>query len=448
MDITATKTTFRKYPAYKDSGVEWLGKIPEHWEIGKLGTLLKPVSIKNRPDLPLLSITREEGVIERNVEDDSENHNFIPDDLSGYKMLLKGQFGMNKMKAWQGSYGIAPVTGIVSPAYYVFDFNSSINPRFFHLAIRSKNYVAFFGQASDGVRVGQWDLSKTRMKEIPFFIPPPEEQTAIATFLDEKIAKIDLAITQKEKMISLLKERKQIIIQDLVTGKKVWNAAKNAWTEPVEVRDSGVEWIGEIPEGWEVKRLKFVAKIRYGLGQPPKELKDGLPIIRATNVERGIIVEKGLLFVDPNAIPWDRNPLLKENDIIVVRSGAYTGDSARIPKKWEGAVAGYDMVMSPFRISSKFLSFAMLSNYVLHGQLYLLRMRAAQPHLNAEELGETIIICPTDNDELVIIEYIEAQSAKIDKAIALQERQIEKLKELKATLIDSAVTGKIKVNVQ
>lgn len=208
MEATATKATFQKYSAYKDSGVEWLGKIPEHWEIDKLGTLLKPVSIKNRPDLPLLSITREAGVIERNIEDDSENHNFIPDDLSGYKVLNEGQFGMNKMKAWQGSYGIAPMTGIVSPAYYVFDFNSSINPRFFHLAIRSKNYVAFFGQASDGVRVGQWDLSKTRMKEIPFFIPPLPEQTAIAAFLDDKTAKIDRAIAQKEKMIALLKERK------------------------------------------------------------------------------------------------------------------------------------------------------------------------------------------------------------------------------------------------
>lgn len=187
--MDATQTTFQKYPAYKDSGVEWLGEIPVGWEIGKLGTLLKPTSVKNRPDLPLLSITREEGVIERNLEDDSENHNFIPDDLSGYKLLKEGQFGMNKMKAWQGSYGIAPITGIVSPAYFVFDFNSSINPRFFHLAIRSKNYVAFFGQASDGVRVGQWDLSKTRMKEIPFFVPPLPEQTAIAAFLDDKTAK-------------------------------------------------------------------------------------------------------------------------------------------------------------------------------------------------------------------------------------------------------------------
>ncbi|EOF5284476.1 restriction endonuclease subunit S, partial [Salmonella enterica] len=101
------------------------------------------------------------------MDDKESNHNFIPDDLSGYKKLEKGQFGMNKMKAWQGSYGVSKFTGIVSPAYFIFDFTKAINPEFFNWAIRSKLYVSFFGSASDGVRIGQWDLSKARMKVIP-----------------------------------------------------------------------------------------------------------------------------------------------------------------------------------------------------------------------------------------------------------------------------------------
>ncbi|MEB7132649.1 restriction endonuclease subunit S, partial [Escherichia coli] len=95
----------------KDSGVDWIGKIPAHWDLVKLGSCLSPVSVKNSPELPLLSITREQGVIERDVDDQESNHNFIPDDLSGYKKLEKGQFGMNKMKAWQGSYGVSKFTG-------------------------------------------------------------------------------------------------------------------------------------------------------------------------------------------------------------------------------------------------------------------------------------------------------------------------------------------------
>ena len=203
----------------KDSGVEWIGQVPEHWDVSSLGKMLLPVSEKNKPNLPLLSITRELGVIERDIEDQESNHNFIPDDLSNYKVLKKGQFGMNKMKAWQGSYGVSRFTGIVSPAYYIFDFIKSVNPRFFHWAIRSKIYISFFGSASDGVRIGQWDLSKSRMKSIPFIIPSYTEQVQIADYLDQQAVKIDQAIALKTAHIEKLKEYKNVLINDVVTGK-------------------------------------------------------------------------------------------------------------------------------------------------------------------------------------------------------------------------------------
>lgn len=127
-DTMFVQTT--EYQAYKDSGFSWIGDVPEHWDVTSLGVCLKAYSEKNRSDLPLLSITRELGVIERDIEDQESNHNFIPDDLSGYKVLKKGQFGMNKMKAWQGSYGVSKFTGIVSPAYFIFDFIKDIDPNF------------------------------------------------------------------------------------------------------------------------------------------------------------------------------------------------------------------------------------------------------------------------------------------------------------------------------
>ena len=203
---------------FVDSGVEWIGNIPKHWEISKLGTSLKPISIKNRADLPLLSVTREQGVILRDVEDKESNHNFIPDDLSGYKMVEKGQFAMNKMKAWQGSYGISDYTGIVSPAYFIFELNG-IEPTFFHKAIRSSVYVPFFIKASDGVRIGQWDLSKSRMKEIPFYIPPKDEQFQIVEHIENQTKKIDIAIELQQNYISKLKEYKASLIDSVVTGK-------------------------------------------------------------------------------------------------------------------------------------------------------------------------------------------------------------------------------------
>lgn len=202
----------------KPSGVDWLGDIPAHWNMIKLRQLLHPVSEKNHPELPLLSVVREQGVIVRDVDDMEANHNFIPDDLSGYKVVRKGQFAMNKMKAWQGSYGISDYTGIVSPAYFVFDVDFE-NLEYFHYAIRSKVYVNFFAQASDGIRVGQWDLSIPKMKEIPFIVPPADEQEAIIRYIPQITAQFDEEIERLQRKIELLLEQKNKLISEIVTGR-------------------------------------------------------------------------------------------------------------------------------------------------------------------------------------------------------------------------------------
>lgn len=165
-------------------------EIPSHWVTSCLRKHLKLVSIKDHANETLLSVTREQGVIIRNVESKEENHNYIPSDLSGYKFVQKGQFVVNKMKAWQGSYGVSSFDGIVSPAYYVCNLDF-VNKDFFSQAIRSKAYVPFFTQLSKGIRVDQWDLSTNALKVVPFFIPPLDEQEKIVKFLETKTLKID-----------------------------------------------------------------------------------------------------------------------------------------------------------------------------------------------------------------------------------------------------------------
>ena len=204
--------------ALRDSGVKWLGDIPAHWNTIKLRQILHPVSVKNHPELPLLSVVRERGVIIRDVDDKEANHNYVPDDLSGYKMVKKGQFAMNKMKAWQGSYGVSDYTGIVSPAYFIFDIDFD-NLKYFHYAIRSKVYVNFFAQASDGIRVGQWDLQMDKMKEIPFIVPPADEQIQIVEYIESGLPKYDDAICVLREEIRGLEELKTKLISDVVTGK-------------------------------------------------------------------------------------------------------------------------------------------------------------------------------------------------------------------------------------
>lgn len=204
--------------ALRDSGVKWLGDIPAHWNTIKLRQILHPVSVKNHPELPLLSVVRERGVIIRDVDNKEANHNYVPDDLSGYKMVKKGQFAMNKMKAWQGSYGVSDYTGIVSPAYFIFDIDFD-NLKYFHYAIRSKVYVNFFAQASDGIRVGQWDLQMDKMKEIPFIVPPADEQIQIVEYIESALPKYDDAICVLREEIRGLEELKTKLISDVVTGK-------------------------------------------------------------------------------------------------------------------------------------------------------------------------------------------------------------------------------------
>jgi type I restriction enzyme S subunit len=235
------------YPSMKESGVPW-GEVPQHWHLQKLRHVLRRHTERNRPDLPLLSVVRERGVIIRDIGNADENHNYIPDDLTNYKVVRAGQFAMNKMKAWQGSYGVSPHDGIVSPAYFVFEL-AGVERRFFHTAIRSRAYVPEFARTSDGVRVGQWDLAESRMREIPFAIPPLPEQAGIVRFLDHADRLIRRYIGAKQKLVKLLEEQKQAIIHRAVT---------RGLDPEVRLKPTDVEWLGDMPEHWEVVRLKEV----------------------------------------------------------------------------------------------------------------------------------------------------------------------------------------------
>lgn len=331
--------------------------------------------------------------------------------------------------------GLSSLDGSVSLINIVLK-PRKIEPKFSHHLMKCNAFIEEYYRVGRGIVADLWTTRFEEMKTMNLALPNIEEQRKITEFLDHKTTEIDQAIAIKEQQIALLNERKQIVIQKAVT---------QGLDPNVLMKDSGLNGVGNIPQDWHILKFKYLAKVRYGLGQPPKQLDNGLKIIRATNVERGKIVEKGMLYIDPNDIPWDRNPTLNKDEIIVVRSGAYTGDSAIVTEEYAGCIAGYDMVATPFNCDPKFLSIVLLSHYVLYEQIYLLRIRSAQPHLNAEELNELQIVVPPINQQRLIANYIEQVESDIDQAISLTKRQIEKLKEYKTTLINDAVTGKIKV---
>lgn len=426
------EATYPAHESYKPSGYDWVGDVPAHWAVEKLGTSLRAVSEKNRPDLPLLSITREKGVIERDLDDEESNHNFIPDDLSGYKVLRAGQFGMNKMKAWQGSYGVSQHTGIVSPAYFIFDFTKEIDPDFFNRAIRSKLYVSFFGSASDGVRIGQWDLNKSRMREIPLLVPPLPEQRAIAAFLDDKCAKIDGAVKIKADQIALLRERRQIMIQDAVT---------RGLNPAAPMKDSGIDWIGQIPAHWELARLGTCLTAVTVKNSPH------LPLLSITR-EQGVIERD----VDDqesnhNFIPDDLT------NYKVLRAGQFGMNKM---KAWQGS---YGISQHTGIVSPAYFIFDLIAdfdprffNLAIRTKLYVSYfyqasdgVRIGQWDLSKDRMKQIPFIIPSRAEQAEIVLFADEVSAKIDAGIAIKERQIVALKEYKTSLINAAVTGKIKV---
>jgi type I restriction enzyme S subunit len=435
--MVEAKTKVKRYDTYKNSSVEWLGEIPEHWELGRLASILNPVSSKNHPNETLLSITREKGVIVRNIEDEDSNHNFIPDDLTGYKLLKEGQFGMNKMKAWQGSYGVSSHKGIVSPAYYTFEFTKDIEPRFFHLAIRSKLYVSFFGKASDGVRIGQWDLSKNRMKRIPLAIPPLKEQTKIAEFLDDKATKIEDAITIKKQQINLLKERKQILIHKTVT---------QGLNPNVTLKDSGVEWIGEIPEGWELKKVKHIAKVVLGkmLCNEDKGNYSLKPYLKSKNIQ--------WLNVDINSVDkmWfsqkEMNEYRLEKGDLVLSEGGEVGKTCIWNNELKECYiqnSAHKVTVYKDNISEFYLNLFFVFGKA--GAFDSIVNRVSIGHLTKDKLMNVVVVKPPLSEQKEISTYIKSASQKIEIAISLKQQEIEKLKEYKSSLINSVVTGKVKV---
>ncbi len=430
----------KAYPKYKNIKYKWVAEIPEHWDIPSTRWISKRYS-GGTPDkdkinfwengtIPWLnSGAVNQGTITKPTTHITKDglHKSSAKWIPPYSIVI-ALAGQGKTKG-TAAYTTFKTTCNQSMAAIVFDKDCS---RYMYWWFVSQ-YKNIRGLASDEARDG---LNLEMVGSIPCPRPTLPEQEKIASFLDYKTAQIDQLIEKKKDLIEKFNEKRIALITHAVT---------KGLDENVPMKDSGVEWLGEVPAHWELKRLKFLGMIKYGLGQPPRLSDTGLPLIRATNIESGEINEKDLIFVDPNDVPYDRDPVLKEDDIIIVRSGAYTADSAIIPKQFEGAITGYDMVFRAQGSYAKYVAFCLLSDFVLKNQLYSKRSRAAQPHLNKEELGETLILTPSTDEQEIIATYIKTETRKINKMLNINNRAIEHLKEYRTAIITAAVTGKIDV---
>ena len=432
-------TTLKPYPAYKDSGVPWLGEVPEHWEMRKLRQMLDRVTQRNSPHLPLLSVVREKGVILRDTSCLEENRNFIPDDLSNYKVVRNGQFAMNKMKAWQGSYGVSKYGGIVSPAYFVFDLRA-VDGQFFHTAIRSHAYVPSFTQASDGVRIGQWDLSELRMREIPFAVPSRPEQAAIVRFLDHADRRVKRYILAKQKLIKLLEEQKQAIIHRAVT---------RGLDPNVRLKPSGVEWLGDVPEHWEVTQIRSVAQVVRGGSPRPAGSSlyfNGTAVPWITVGE--ITKTSGMYLLETStrltAAGAERSRMIEAGTLLLTNSGATLGvpKISMIQGCINDGVAAFFKLRS--RVNKEFLCLYW-STQTTHLKAWV--DLGAQPNLNTQIIGGWPVPLPPNEEQEAIVQYIHHEAALLVDTTERAEREISLLREYRTRLIADVVTGKLDVRV-
>jgi type I restriction enzyme S subunit len=430
--------SFPRYPEYKDSGVEWLGEVPAHWALKPLWTLFRRTKRTGYEDEQLLSVYRDYGVVPKASRDD--NNNKPSDDLAPYQLVMPGDLAINKMKAWQGSVAISEHRGIVSPAYFVYESTNSEVPRHLHYLMRSPRYITGYLSLSKGIRVNQWDLEPQYHSRMPIVLPPYAEQSAIATFLDRETAKIDALVAEQEKLIGLLKEKRQAVISHAVT---------KGLDPTVPMKDSGIEWLGEVPAHWDVKRLKFTLD----------DIKAG-PF--GSSLTKDMYVSAGFrVYGQEQVIPNDFSVgdyyigeekykelgqyQISTGDILISCVGTF-GKIAVVPPEIEPGIINPRLMRlrcSP-AVKPEYLA-TVLRSTVVFEQFSLLSRGGTMDVINIGTLSDIVLPVPNAGEQEAIFQFVESESNKLDELNAEAQRAIELLKERRSALISAAVTGKIDV---
>lgn len=419
----------QRYESYKACNATWLSELPAHWGIQPLRTVTSLKSDKNRPDLPVLSVYREYGVILK--ESRNDNHNATSLDTSNYKVVKPGDLVVNKMKAWQGSMGVSVHEGIVSPAYITCTTKSdSVCPLYLHYLLRSALLIGVYNSLSYGVRVGQWDMHYEDFKQIPIPLPPKDEQDRIVAFLDQKTTEIDAAISKKERLIELLGEQKEGLIS---------RAVLLGLRQQVELRKSSIKWLKNIPNSWEE------LPCRYLFREVTRRDRDGTEQKFSVTQRNGLVPTDQMAEHSTQAQSFDEFKLCHAGDLVLNKYKAHLGVF------WAAKVRGIiTNNYTVFRPTEK--SFSPYFELLFHTKWMRDQFASVvygivdgMMPLYTKDFYSVQTLCPPLCEQQEIVSYCDEVTKKIDSAIAQEERAIQLLKELKTTLVASSVTGKAKV---
>lgn len=409
---------------YKDSGIKWIGQIPEDWNIERLKCLFSERNERDCKGRTLLSVSQYFGIRPKSETDLADSH--IAESYDDYKVVYEGDFVMNIMLAWNGSYAVSDYDGMVSPAYCVFKFRKDFCKKYFHYLLRTDGYPSAFKTMSRGVIDSRLRLYPEQFYTFPVIIPSVDEQQRIADYLDKKCAEIDGLIELQEQMIVQLTDYKQSVITEAVT---------KGINPDAQLVPSGIDWIGDVPNDWKVCKLKNAYKLLNGRAYlDPELLENG----------KYRILRVGNLF---SSDKWYYSDMeLEENKYC---------DSGDLLYGWSASIGPY--IWTEERVIYHYHIWKVLfGKNDLHYSYYLLQALtmakqrdmhgSAMQHLTKINMDNSKIVIPPLSEQQAIASYLNSKCSEIDNLIAVKQQKIETLNDYKKSIIFESVTGKKEID--
>ena len=431
--------SFPRYSKYRDSGVEWLGEVPEHWDAKRFKQVFRERDERSTNGVEtLLSVSSYTGVSPRSEIIDEGDYLSRADSLEGYKVCHPNDLVMNIMLAWNRGLAFSNYEGIVSPAYCVFSVVDGSVPGFLNYLVRTDLYTLYFKAFSSGVIDSRLRLYPDDFGSLFCVLPTIQEQQAIVAFLDRETARIDALIAAQRHLIDLLKEKRQAVISHAVTKGLNPNAP---------MKDSGVEWLGEVPEHWDLPKLKRFTEFSGG-GTPSRDKPEfwngDIPWVSPKDMktERITCTEE---FITKEGLSNSTSNLLPTREILMVVRSGILKHTIPVAINDVPVALNQDMKAMSFAEGKCCPEFFLRWIQGLNAQLLLAwsKQGATVESIEHDYLVETIVPLPTIDEQRAIVTFLDYETARIDNLISTAGKAVNFLQERRSALISATVTGKI-----
>ena len=432
----------------KNSGIEWIGEIPDDWEVKRGKELFFEINdrCKNPENYPLLSVSEYYGVAPKSEKIDEGDFITHAETLDGYKICQKGDIVQNIMLAWKRATGMSNYEGLISPAYCIYRPYKSIDSKYYHYLFRTDVYADLFKQYSTGIIDSRLRLYPAKFLSLKYAYPPKSTQQCIATYLDKKCSKIEETIQNQQQVIEKLKAYKQSLITEAVTGKvKIVNG--KACGEYESYKDSGVEYLDRIPSDWNIKRLRYIGKCQNGISKGGEFFGTGYPFVSYGDVYNNLVLPETVSGLIESTHEEQENYSVKAGDIFFTRTSETieeVGFTSVCLKTIENATfAGFVIRVRPFtdEIIPDYSKYYFSSD--AHRRFFVKEMNlVTRASLSQDLLKRLPVLIPSKEKQKEIADYLDKKCTAIDTVIEQKQNLIDKLTEYKKSLIYEVVTGK------